>query len=451
MDKILLSPEQLHIRDHWEYLSLLNLKIPNGVWVINRVLFDFLMNPEVFLQQYPNIEVWKMWPILNPLQKKHLIDSHHPIFEQIIDITTDNEQKESSSPIKTLACWVHLTNQCNLDCSYCYINKDTESMSLDTMKKVISSLKKTIEDEKIDRINLSFAGGEPLMNFSVLQKFVALAKSELWVKLGLTMTTNATLLGPKNIPFLNQEKFSLYISLDGMEKYHDAQRYFKWWEGSFKKVIQWLDNALKNFEGKITVGIVVSPDNVDWLSDVTEYLLKRGVQFKYSFYRPNTNNLMEWFNLDSFQLRLIKELRKCFDIIRNHASALFNPETIFDKLTPKWGWRKQVCSMGDTYFAISHTWGISNCHMTQQEPIFSISVPINIIKTLQHTRSSIAQITADDLACKDCEIVNICKSGCRLVIDEKTKKSMYHKTYMELFDEFIDLIGDLQWKHSQKK
>jgi len=52
-------------------------------------------------------------------------------------------------------------------------------MSIETVEKIIASLKKTIEEEKINRVNLSFAGGEPLMNFLVLQKFVSLAKSEL--------------------------------------------------------------------------------------------------------------------------------------------------------------------------------------------------------------------------------------------------------------------------------
>lgn len=425
--------------------------MPNGVWVLNKALFDFLMDPEVLLQKYPNLEIWKMWPLLDPLRKKHLLDVTHPILDGVLNPTENNDHKEVQDNIRTLSCWIHLTNQCNLDCSYCYIDKSATPMSISTAEKIIASLKKTIEDEKINRVNLSFAGGEPLMNFSVLQKFVSLAKSELWVKIGLTMTSNATLLGPKNIPFLNQEKFSLYISLDGMEEYHDAQRYFKWGKWSFKKVIQWLDNALDNFKGKITIGIVIGPDNVDWLPELTEYLLKRNIQFKYSFYRPNPNNLMECFNLDAFQIRLIEKLRECFEIIKNNASEQFNPETIFDKLTPRWGGRKQVCSMGDTYFAISHTWEISNCHMTQQEPLFSAIMPINIIKTLQNTRGKVALVTANDLACKECEIVNICKSGCRLIIDEKTKKSMYHRTYITLFDEFIDLIGDLQWKYIQKK
>lgn len=88
--------------------------------------------------------------------------------------------------------------------------------------------------------------------------------------------------------------------------------------------------------------------------------------------------------------------------------------------------------------------------MTQQEPLFSVSKPINILKTLRNTKNHVSKITAEDLACKDCEIINVCKSGCRLVTDERIRMSIYHDTYATLFDEFVDLIADLQWKYSKR-
>lgn len=436
--------EEIYTKDNEEYISLLSLEKPSWLWVINRDLFDFLLNPNKILEENEDINKSDLLDIIDPLIKKNLIDLNNPFFDDI----RLNENGENKT-IKSMSTWIHLTNQCNLDCSYCYIWKDKSKMTKEVMEKTIESLKNTINDEWIEKIWFSLAWGEPLMNFSLLKDFVEKVKKEIPVKSTFSIVTNWTLLDKEKIEFLNENNFSMYVSLDWLWEDNDIQRYFKWWEWSFDKVISWINKLEKLFKWKLTIWIVVWPDNVNWLPKLTKFLLEKWLQFKFSFYRPNENSSIDNYIFNDFQKNLISSLRTSFNIIKDKAWETFNPENIFDKMSINWWWSKKVCTMWEKYFAISHKWEISSCHMTQWENLFKIDSNINILKELSEISNKIHNITADSLECRNCSIVNICKWWCRLVIDENTQKSIYHDTYIELFNEYIDLIAHLQWKHKK--
>lgn len=126
--------------------------------------------------------------------------------------------------------YVHLTNNCNLKCPYCYNKTDRETkiqlekvgavaptMSTDEFKRLIARL---IECG-VRRI--LFTGGEPLMRPDALE-LVQYARS-LSETVKLEMLTNAILITDEVAEVLCKNMSAMTISLDGHEKHmHDYYR-----------------------------------------------------------------------------------------------------------------------------------------------------------------------------------------------------------------------------------
>ena len=113
-----------------------------------------------------------------------------------------------------------LSEKCNLDCDYCFINKSCKG------KLIFSSIQKGIEiffNTSQKRKLVSFNSGEPLIHFNLLQKTIdCLIKkaNNKNVHLDIILTTNGILLDKKKLKFLSskKDKIILNLSLDGRKK-----------------------------------------------------------------------------------------------------------------------------------------------------------------------------------------------------------------------------------------
>lgn len=77
---------------------------------------------------------------------------------------------------KKLEVWFHITNQCNLRCTYCYVWKTAEKMNFELAKK---SIKKIIDDAKkngFKKILFKFAGGESILELKNILNLVDFAR-----------------------------------------------------------------------------------------------------------------------------------------------------------------------------------------------------------------------------------------------------------------------------------
>ena len=74
---------------------------------------------------------------------------------------------------------------------------------------------------------MGFFGGEPLLNWDLIQQvtaYVADLAAKRGVGKSLHITTNAILLDDERIKFLDDNGFSLIVSLDGPEELHNQMR-----------------------------------------------------------------------------------------------------------------------------------------------------------------------------------------------------------------------------------
>jgi len=163
---------------------------------------------------------------------------------------------------------LEVTENCNLRCRYCVYdqffrekrNHANVSMTEEIARKAIDYLKN--HSRKVDKVVISFYGGEPLLKYNLIKSTVSYAKSQIKKKIHFSMTTNATLVNKEIASFLSTENFSVFVSLDGPEDIHDSWRKDKKGGGSFKRTLKGLcilNDAYKNSPERLGINIVYAP------------------------------------------------------------------------------------------------------------------------------------------------------------------------------------------------
>lgn len=96
---------------------------------------------------------------------------------------------------------LHLTDKCNLRCKYCYQKSyPANNMTIDTVRAVV---------KKINPQGFFLYGGEPLMNFKLIQKIV-----QEFPAVKLSLATNGTMLTPDSMEFFIENKIKVFVTLE---------------------------------------------------------------------------------------------------------------------------------------------------------------------------------------------------------------------------------------------
>ena len=126
----------------------------------------------------------------------------------------------------TRICTLMVTHACNLRCVYCFekykSNDPARKMSFETAKTVLSKELDmfTASYRDGERFAVEFFGGEPLLNFRLIESVYGWIKSlPLDFPVVFQITTNGTLLTPQIRAWLTERKadFRVILSVDGTE------------------------------------------------------------------------------------------------------------------------------------------------------------------------------------------------------------------------------------------
>jgi len=134
-----------------------------------------------------------------------------------------------------------LAQTCNMRCVYCLGGGGEYGrpgmMSEETALAAVDWLFESSLDAK--RVQVSFAGGEPLLAFPLLRRVVAYAKQHAAARgkaVSFALTTNGGLLTDRVVAFLAEEGITPVISFDGSAAVQDGQRPFRNGRGSYRRV-----------------------------------------------------------------------------------------------------------------------------------------------------------------------------------------------------------------------
>ena len=177
------------------------------------------------------------------------------------------------------ALCLHIAHTCNLNCAYCFASQgkyhgDRAVMSFEVGKRALDFL---IENSGNRRnLEVDFFGGEPLMNFDVVKKLVAYARSiekEHGKNFRFTLTTNGLLIDDDVIDFANRECSNVVLSLDGRREIHDRYRVDYAGNGSWERIVPKFQKLVEAREGKnYYMRGTFTHANPDFLEDIKQML-----------------------------------------------------------------------------------------------------------------------------------------------------------------------------------
>lgn len=189
-----------------------------------------------------------------------------------------------------------VTEDCNLNCSYCYQGHKTHAvMSKETAKGAVDLLFRMYDENREDGyINhhtkgliLDFIGGEPFLNIEVMDYIVeyfidqCCARNHIWLtNFRISISSNGMLyFQPRVQHFLQKYKnfISLTVTVDGPKEIHDLCRKDYAGNGSFDKAFAAWDHwynvvGINTADTKVTI----SPENLPQMEDIFDFFLSKG-------------------------------------------------------------------------------------------------------------------------------------------------------------------------------
>ncbi|MCP4583868.1 MAG: radical SAM protein [candidate division Zixibacteria bacterium] len=317
-----------------------------------------------------------------------------------------------------------LTNNCNLACSYCFVGeKQKTSMPLKTAQKAVDWLLRDDISGPVGRVDITFFGGEPFMEFKKIQKIVPYAKSkakETGKEMHFNVTTNGTLFNEKIAQFWKEYKLGLLLSCDGIPDAHNFHRKTKNGNGSYSLIEKNLDNILEASSSK-EVRMTVAPETVQYLKQGVQFLVDLGflaiAVFHAEEYDWTKEQLLEFENQfyeigEIYTTAIEQESKIQIGPLDRYIKAKVNG---IDKNFKE----ESSCGAGRGYIGISSSGGIYPCHRFFTANSFQGAFPIGHIDTgldeqkrMPFLRMKRRFMLGCDSDCKYCPVIDVCSGGC---------------------------------------
>lgn len=205
--------------------------------------------------------------------------------------------------LRVLTTTLCLTHNCTLRCKYCYAGrKYSHAMSKETARKAID-----ISIEEANRLgralDLSFFGGEPLMEWELLQwcyEYLESRKAKLPAPPRYGITTNGTLLTAEKLEWMAERNFLIGISIDGSAAMHNTNRCYANGLGSHADVARAVELLNEHPTIRTKAICVVTPNNV--------HLLAEGVQWIAEHFKKEIGlNIDYWSEWSDEQFEILSE------------------------------------------------------------------------------------------------------------------------------------------------
>jgi uncharacterized protein len=344
---------------------------------------------------------------------------------------------------RVLTAWLHITNACNLCCSYCYVHKTQQNMSTDIAHNAVDAIFRSAIKHNFHNILLKYAGGEASLHMAQVigtHDYALTLAQKYNIKLEAVLLTNGVVLPQKVITTLKDRSIDIMISLDGLESYHDSMRTFKNGKGSFKYVVGTIERLLTN--GMLPhIAVTVSRHNLDGLPELIQFIIKHDMPFTLNYVRANEAT----FNKEDFLMeeeQITTAMQAVFKVIEQSLPRRCLLGCLVDKA--ELGIRhRHTCGVGRSYLAVDQKGGIAKCHADIEQTITNIEAedPLQII--IRDVNGIQGNSVEEKKACQVCEWRYWCTGGCPLVtykvMGRTDVKSPNCSIYKALFPQVLQL------------
>jgi len=305
-----------------------------------------------------------------------------------------------------------LTQQCNLACDYCYIQKKGATLSLETAERIIEFIfHHTPDDEKID---LGFFGGEPLLEFGLLQKVVEkTVQHPLYSedRVAFRAVSNGTIFSEEIAGFFDRYSIGLGISCDGSPAVQDRFRRFKNGQGSAETVEKNLKQALEWFP-LLPVNAVYSAETCSSLPETIDYLCDLGV--KNIHLNPNISSDWSVEDAESLAAIYVQIAEKYLDFYIQGEPRYISLIDSKIAVVLRGGYQAgEKCSMGKGEFAYAPSGNIYPCERLVEGDDGGVHCLGNVRDgSIQPVQCNGQVGVVENAECRSCALKDFCMNWC---------------------------------------
>lgn len=326
--------------------------------------------------------------------------------------------KDVNTNLKAIC--LHVSHDCNLRCEYCFAsegdyNSGRELMSEEVAIKAVDYL--VANSGGRQKIEIDFFGGEPLMNFEVVEAVVKYGRQiekESGKRFHFTITTNGTLLNDHRIDFINENMDNVVISIDGRKESHDYVRHDCNGKGSYDRIVPLAQKLVAGRNGKsYFVRGTFTAKNKDFSNDVM-HLADLG--FKEISVEPVVGNGSDLYFKKSDIPELLKEYEnlaiKYIEKLSSDNKFRFYHFYINLDDGPCLFKRITACGAGYEYMAVSPDGKLYPCHQFVGQEEFAVGDIYNGISNNKLCMELKNNTIFEKETCRECWAKLFCSGGC---------------------------------------
>lgn len=344
-----------------------------------------------------------------------------------------------------LIAWLHITDRCNLRCTYCYLSHVRADMLAVTGIAAIEAIFRSALIHGYQRIKLKYAGGEPLLRFDLithLQKHAQALAAREGVTLKSLVISNGTLLTKEIVNVLRELDISLVISLDGQGHLHDYQRIYANGQGTFDQVMAGITLACK-LHLLPHISITITEHSVQGLTGLIKWLLEQRLPFSINFYRAHDLSVTHP-DLHVAEQAIIEGMLAAFKVIQNNLP----PSSLLHGLVDRANLclpHRYPCGVGHNYMVFDSEGRVAKCQMQMGHTVTTVDAH-DPLAVLQRTQLGVLNLPAEEKqGCKSCQWKYFCTGGCPLSTHRATGRynvqSPNCNIYKALLPEVVRLEG----------
>jgi His-Xaa-Ser system radical SAM maturase HxsB len=200
---------------------------------------------------------------------------------------------------------IGITRGCNLKCDYCQAKAERNSgssykFSEETIAKTVDFIFECTEENA----TIEFQGGEPLLEFSTIKRFIKAIKDRnrhIKKRIRFTLSTNLTLLNKDKLKYFSDNDVGIVGSIDGPREIHDKQRSYWNGHGSYIKATQAFERAA-SAGVPLRIIAVATKNSLENIEVVVDEFVERGMPEVFLNWPQRNGRALEQFYWDRIGL-----------------------------------------------------------------------------------------------------------------------------------------------------
>lgn len=379
---------------------------------------------------------------------KSLLENENKGIDNLINLLEQSSENsisdinKSSRIIERIT--LHVSNDCNLRCKYCYANGGSYNqtrrlMTLETANSFINFCEKNFNYVK----RIVFFGGEPILNLNIMEYICKRFNDDFHSnKISFipefAIITNGTILTDRIIEFINKYISIITVSIDGLKDINDANRIDKNGKGSFDRISRFIQTIKNQTKVTLKFEATYTQKHIDFgyrTMDISKDLKNT---FGISGLVVTEDTLSTDFSLKYLDtIDYSKLISSNFEDLPEEFWAILKIITTKERL--------KYCGVVEKIFAISAEGEIYPCHILTGQSNISLGNinGNNIFNNFAWFQEFMEDMRKrESIKCKDCWCRNLC-CGCIL-------KRFYNKKTQKFREEPNSDFCDFIQKYSEK-